>query len=154
MRTPVSFVLGKAQLLVPDAVCLVPRVLCQPYEKRIKGDRTILVGVHPREVEFRFASRNIWQKQPQGRVHSVELRNGMSTRFMERGGQTRTGILRKLSHRSGSCSTVHPCRLDHFLDLFPSSGFGFTLRWGSCIDDPPNCFCASSDRSGSQSIQS
>ena len=59
MRTPVSFVLGKAHLLVPDAVCLVPRVLCHPYEKRIKGDRTILVGIRPREVEFRFASRNI-----------------------------------------------------------------------------------------------
>ena len=66
MRTPVSFVLGKAHLLVPDAVCLVPRVLCQPYEKRIKGDRTILVGIRPRKVEFRFASRNIWAEATPG----------------------------------------------------------------------------------------
>ena len=47
-------------LLIPDAACFVPRALYKPNEERVKGDRRVLMGIHPRELEFKFASRNIW----------------------------------------------------------------------------------------------
>jgi hypothetical protein len=56
---PHSYKEKLALLLVPDAACLVPRVLYQLTEERMKGDRRTLVGIHPCELEFRFLSRNI-----------------------------------------------------------------------------------------------
>jgi hypothetical protein len=46
-------------LLVPDAACLVLRVLYRPGGGRMNGDRRVLVGIHPCELEFRFASCNV-----------------------------------------------------------------------------------------------
>ena len=45
--------------LVPDAVCLAPCLLHWTGGGRMKGDRKILVGIHPCELEFRFASCNV-----------------------------------------------------------------------------------------------
>jgi hypothetical protein len=137
-------------------------VLCHGYYTSPTRDARTAIeeswwGSDPVDLNLGLRHVTLGRKKPQGGVRSGELRNGMLTRFMERGGQNSHRNLVEvivsfrwlLDH-----STVHCCRLDHFLDLSPSSGFGFTSRRWSCIDDPSTCFCVSSDdRSSSQSIQ-
>jgi hypothetical protein len=139
MRTPTSFVLRKLTLLlVPDAACFVPRVLCRPSGGRMNGDRRILVGTLNLNVGLRHVTFE--QKQPLGTgVHSVELPDGISTRSMERRGRNSyvniaeavASFRRLLDH-----STVHLLNWIVSLICFRPSGFGFTLRRGSCVADP------------------
>jgi hypothetical protein len=71
-------------LLVADATRLVPRVLCRPGGGRMKVDRRILAGSAPANLNLGLCHVTIEQKQTQGRVHSGEPPNGMSTKFAKR----------------------------------------------------------------------
>jgi hypothetical protein len=100
----------------------MPRALYKPNEERVKSDRSVLVGIHPRE---RLRHVTFGEKQTQDRVHSVGLPNGMSTRFMERRERNSyvnpAGVVASFLWLLGD-STVRLCRdleLDYFPDLLP-----------------------------------
>ena len=121
----------------------------------MKGDRRVLVGIHPRELEFRFASRSIW----------AEANPGQSTfcraakwNVNEIHGTEGTKLVRESSGGRG-CSVTQRYTSAEILSwtisliCFRSSGFGVALRRGSCVDDPSIRFCVSSnDRCSGQSI--
>jgi hypothetical protein len=137
----------------------VPRALYQPNEERVKGDRRVLVGIHPVKLEFRFASRNIWSEANPGQSTFCRA---AKWNVNEIHGTEETKLVRESWGLYPSCgrSVAQRCASEEILHrvisliCFRSSGFRVTLRRGSCVDDPPICFCVSSnDRSSGQSIR-